>query len=365
MEPAVARGSDGGVRATYLATVAVLVAAVVAPEDAEAAGRKSRRSSVTAPARTKTKKATKEKAAKSGKAAKSRSGKRTVDRVASNDRRHGGAREDDEPQRTPRAGVLTPLARIIHCPADMVAVAGRVCVDRFELRLIDTQSSAAWSPFFPPDPVRARGIVAFYDELRDKESEPWLGALLPIPRVPTTFPDRATFKAISEAGVVPQGHLTADEAEGACRASGKRLCSESEWLTACRGDGGTDFPYGTSYRQGACNVYRESHPSWLLHGNAARYHDDPRNNLVATDEGPLLRKTGATPACASRWGDDAIYDMVGNLDEWVADAHGVFAGGFYSRPNKSGCFARVSNHPRAYSDYSTGARCCADPFVDG
>jgi len=258
--------------------------------------------------------------------------------------------------------VLTPLARIIECPADMVAVAGRVCVDRFELHLAHAHSGVDWSPFFPPDLDRARAIAVFYEGLRTKESEPWLGALMPLPALPTRG---GLLRAISEAGVVPQGYLSANEAEGACRAASKRLCSESEWLTACRGESSTDFPYGQSYEHGACNVYRESHPTWLLHGNAARYHDDPRSNAVATDQGPLLRATGATPRCASRWGDDAIYDLVGNLDEWVGGDRGAFMGGFYSRPNKSGCFARVSSHPRAYSDYSTGARCCADPLEGG
>ena len=56
-----------------------------------------------------------------------------------------------------------------------------------------------------------------------------------------------------------------------------------------------------------------------------------------------------------------MIDMVGNLDEWVSDAEGVFVGGFYSRGTRTGCLSRVSTHVRSYSDYSTGARCCKDP----
>jgi hypothetical protein len=118
------------------------------------------------------------------------------------------------------------------------------------------------------------------------------------------------------------------------------------------------------YEHGACNVWREHHPSALLHGNAARYHDDPRNHLVELDGRPLLRATGATSSCASRWGDDAVFDMVGNLDEWVADEGGTFVGGFFSRATRAGCFARVSSHVASYSDYSTGARCCRDPLAE-
>ena len=79
-----------------------------------------------------------------------------------------------------------------------------------------------------------------------------------------------------------------------------------------------------------------------------------------TAEGPLLRTTGATSSCASRWGDDAIYDMVGNIDEWVDEKGGAFAGGFYSRSTTNGCEALVTAHPTAYADYSTGVRCCKD-----
>ncbi len=267
-------------------------------------------------------------------------------------------REAPAEPRRPRAGVLPLLPGAIVCPEDMVAVAGRVCVDRFETSLVDRATLRAWPPYYAPSLDRARGVAELYAALREKAPEASLGATMPIPAPPAFAIDP---KAVSVKDATPQGYLSADEAEGACRAAGKRLCTESEWLTACRGESETEFPYGEHYEEGACNVYRESHPSFLLHQNSARYHDDPRNNLVTFEGRPLLRRTGATPRCASRWGDDAVYDMVGNLDEWVSDERGVFVGGFYSRGTRSGCFSRVSNHPRAYSDYSTGARCCADP----
>jgi formylglycine-generating enzyme required for sulfatase activity len=147
-------------------------------------------------------------------------------------------------------------------------------------------------------------------------------------------------------------------AELACRNSGKRLCRPDEWIMACRGERGQKFPYGASYEAGRCNVHRESHPAQLLHGNASINHLDPRLNLVRADGQPLLRPTGTSPECGSRWGNDTIYDMVGNLDEWVDDPDGLFVGGFYARNTREGCDARVSSHPREYYDYSLGVRCC-------
>jgi formylglycine-generating enzyme len=117
--------------------------------------------------------------------------------------------------------------------------------------------------------------------------------------------------------------------------------------------------------QGKCNMFRESHPAYLLHGNAAEGHLDPRLNQVTFKGKPLLRKTGETAACVSEWEGDGIHDMVGNLDEWIDDPEGTFVGGFYSRAKKDGCDSTVRGHPTTYFDYSTGVRCCAEIVAPG
>ena len=76
-----------------------------------------------------------------------------------------------------------------------------------------------------------------------------------------------------------------------------------------------------------------------------------------------LGKTGEHIGCVNGWG---VYDMVGNIHEWVAtDAslpNGTFAGGYYldTTQNGQGCEYRTTAHAPAYYDYSTGFRCCAD-----
>lgn len=297
-------------------------------------------------------KAKRKKALRASKARRSASAKRSAKVRPRSSERDG---------ESPRPALLTPLSRSIACPEDMVAVAGRVCVDRFETSLVDRSSGELWSPFYTPDLPRAREVRSFYEALRGRASVGSADAETPLPDLPSFS---IAPKASSIRGVLPQGYLSADQAEAACAAADKRLCTEAEWVTACRGEVGRDFPYGDRYEQGTCNVFREDHPSAILHGNPARYHDDPRNGLLLVAGRPLLLPTGASARCASRWGNDAIFDMVGNLDEWVADEAGVFVGGFYSRGSRSGCFARVSAHPRRYSDYSTGTRCCRDPGDD-
>ena len=164
--------------------------------------------------------------------------------------------------------------------------------------------------------------------------------------------------AVARMGARPSGYLTGVVAEAACAAAGKRLCTLDEYVTACRGEADTPFPYGDTYEDGVCNVFREEHPAALLHGNASIGHLDPRLDRVLSKGRPLLQRTGESPACRSKWGDDAVYDMVGNLDEWVDEGGGAFAGGFYARSTRSGCEALVTAHPKSYLDYSTGVRCC-------
>ncbi len=297
----------------------------------------------------------KEHASKGAKKKRGDSARRASRKGAPKRSRASTGRDDDE---RGRAMPLSILPGVIHCPPEMVAVAGRVCVDRYETSIVDAQTGAAWPPFYAPDWAKAQQAFELYRERATRAPVESLEAKLAIPSLPDF---QVKPKAASAGHVLPQGYLSADEASAACRAAGKRLCSEAEWITACRGEAQRDFPYGESYEQGACNVYRENHPSAMLHHDASRYHDDPRNNLVEFEGKSLLRKTGETPRCGSKWGDDAVMDMVGNLDEWVDDAQGAFVGGFYSRGTRAGCNARIDAHPRGYSDYSTGARCCADP----
>jgi formylglycine-generating enzyme required for sulfatase activity len=88
-------------------------------------------------------------------------------------------------------------------------------------------------------------------------------------------------------------------------------------------------------------------------------HTDPRLNLIVErGKDSVLRLTGATDGCVSRWPSGEVHDMVGNLDEWVADPSGVFVGGFYARATKEGCEARIASHSPLYYDYSLGTRCC-------
>lgn len=258
--------------------------------------------------------------------------------------------------------VPSALAAADACPSDMVDI-GSVCVDRYESSLQDRASKQPLSPYYPPEPRQLRQVFDTWESQRltvGSES----ARRMPLPAL-SNFQRAGNYTPVarSERDQVPQGYMSYYAAKRACEAAGKRLCSEEEWVRACRGRADTLFPYGEEYRTGVCNVGSYLHPASILHGLSSSGHLDPRLNLLrVAGKDPVLHRTGRTPGCVSRWGSDGIADMVGNLDEWVEADPPVFRGGFYARGTTHGCDAEVRNHAAAYFDYSTGARCCLERF---
>lgn len=258
--------------------------------------------------------------------------------------------------------VLPPIVvgEVRPCPADMVHVRN-FCVDRYEVSSVDQKSGEALSPYYPPEPRLLTYVFETWDTLRHSVGDE-AARRMPLPKFGAL---QRTLKyepvAVSQAGRVPQGYLSYYSSRRLCERAGKRLCTSDEWETACRGEKQTRFPYGEQYQAGACNVGRPFHPAAVLHGLSSSGHLDPRLNLLVIDgDAPVVRVGGASQGCVSRFGNDGVFDMVGNLDEWIEDEQGVFRGGFYARKLTSGCEAAVASHDATYFAYSTGARCCKD-----
>jgi hypothetical protein len=212
------------------------------------------------------------------------------------------------------------------CPAGMVRVSGAVCIDAFEASL---------------DVVDARGRTA-------RRHSPY-----------HTPAAGTRIRARSRRGVVPQAHVSQEQAAAACEAAGKRLCTDDEWLAACRSDGARTYPYGEEHVAGRCNDKGVS-PLRTLHGKAEGLEvfgleamNDPRLNQIPGS----LARTAAFKGCKTRAG---AYDMVGNLHEWTADGSGTFRGGYYldNEINGRGCSYVTKAHSTKYHDYSIGFRCC-------
>ncbi len=222
-----------------------------------------------------------------------------------------------------------PNAGLSEAPGDAGCLPGMVrigdlCIDRYEAALVevfDDGTQRSWSPFFNPGTRRVR--------------------------------------AVSIAGAIPQGYITGDQAEAACERSGKRLCTDSEWLRACQGPAGTTFPYGNTRQPGVCNDARAVHPAIEYFGTSAAWIWSHLGNACISQQPDTVDPAGANPGCVSA---DGVYDMMGNLHEWTADPDGTFRGGFYvdTERNGPGCLYQTTAHNRQHWDYSTGFRCCAD-----
>lgn len=167
-------------------------------------------------------------------------------------------------------------------------------------------------------------------------------------------------RAVPAAAIPPQGYISGDEAQQACERAGKRLCTSVEWLAACRGAEGRAFPYGATHVDGACNDAYPGHPLIDYFGTSEGIWDAMHMNDPGINQQPsTIAPGGAYSECVT---PDGVFDLHGNLHEWVADAGGTFRGGFYADAsrNGAGCAYTTTAHDRAYHDYSTGFRCCSD-----
>ncbi len=200
------------------------------------------------------------------------------------------------------------------CPDGMAYVASAFCVDRWEASLVDG------SPFEVP----TDGVAA------------------------------------SVPGVQPQGYISMDVAASACSEAGKRLCTSDEWLRACRGPDDFVFPYGNAEDPGACNTSRPEHPLVTLFGDDLDWSSTQMNDPRVNQQDDTVDPGGENSRCVSA---DGVYDLHGNLHEWVDDPEGTFRGGFYmdAALNGPGCTYATTAHSAGYHDYSTGFRCCSDP----
>jgi protein-disulfide isomerase/thiol-disulfide isomerase/thioredoxin/uncharacterized membrane protein len=156
-------------------------------------------------------------------------------------------------------------------------------------------------------------------------------------------------KAYSKPGVVPARNVSWYEADAACKAAGKRLCSESEWLRACTGENPID-------EDGDGTFSRD-----LLQGRQQSYGEHYRDGVCAdsrTRDSGLALITGNHPGCVS---PEGVYDLEGVTKEWVGtspDRAAVKGGSSKSGQSARCAFYKDSDAPDTRSD-TTGFRCCS------
>ena len=135
-------------------------------------------------------------------------------------------------------------------------------------------------------------------------------------------------------GAMPTGFINWYMAYDSCRTIKKRLCTASEWESACGGKELTTYPYGNDYEIRTCNT-----------------------------EGTTPVVSGSLPECRSFFG---VYDLSGNLREWTStfsaknDRHYQVYGGFWENRGTSRCTSTQYSFFPENKFVTVGFRCCKD-----
>jgi len=163
----------------------------------------------------------------------------------------------------------------------------------------------------------------------------------------------------NEAGRRPTLSVTWDQARDVCANEGKRLCAADEWTLACEGPQRKPYPFGYARDATACNFDKP----YILPDNDA--YDDPRTREAEATRVNQSEPSGSRPGCVSDYG---VYDMTGNVDEWVYNGHGSPQGpefqsglkGGYWGPVRNRCRPMTTDHNHWHHGYQIGFRCCKD-----
>jgi hypothetical protein len=142
-----------------------------------------------------------------------------------------------------------------------------------------------------------------------------------------------------------------------CEMRGKRMCSEREWELACEGPEHRPLAYGWAVDVRLCN----SNKKWM----PVDFEAFGKTREEAEEESERLWQgtpSGRFATCVSPFG---IYDMMGNVEEWVTSREtrsfpGSLMGGFWSKP-WTGCRGTNDAHEQTFAFYETGFRCCKAP----
>jgi formylglycine-generating enzyme required for sulfatase activity len=171
------------------------------------------------------------------------------------------------------------------------------------------------------------------------------------------------FEAPNRRGEKPLVMQSAKDAEAWCSAHRKRLCTEDEWMAACEGEQRWAYPYGPTHVDARCNDDAPWHS--VDEAKLAKW-PAPEAKAHATE---LYQATpsGAKRQCESEAG---IYDLTGNVEEWVVRTRehangwpyiliGCYWSGCYGG-GKPTCHSTNNAHGPGFRFYETGFRCCRD-----
>ncbi len=223
----------------------------------------------------------------------------------------------------------------------------------------------------PPDMVEVEGD---YCPVVDQRCERWLDPLTKLQcaefeKVPGS--DRCSlstehkrfcvdrYEWPNKVGAMPRYMASWVEAKSSCEATGKRLCSDTEWTLACEGQDRHPYPYGDGFARDdrACNIdkpYIWPRPERIF---------DPKTSSDELARLDQREPSGLRTACVSPYG---VHDMTGNVDEWVVNVSqsgkpfmSGLKGGYWG-PVRTRCRPMTTAHDETFRYYQIGFRCCGE-----
>lgn len=164
----------------------------------------------------------------------------------------------------------------------------------------------------------------------------------------------------NQAGTKPTVVVSYNEASELCASEGKRLCTADEWTQACEGPDHSPYPYGFERDATACNHDKP----YIIPDDFA--YQNPETRAAEVTRLNQSEPSGSRPACASSYG---VFDMTGNVDEWVHNEAGSVNGpefqsalkGGYWGPVRNRCRPMTTDHNQWHHGYQIGFRCCKNP----
>ena len=222
--------------------------------------------------------------------------------------------------------------RVNECKADGDCAAGFECVDG---------QCRALSPLYCPTNMVSINNSFCIDKYEASK-----------PDATSKLQGNDTSKALTLPGVKPWEVANNAAAQEACEASGKTLCNEKQWQTACAGPDETLYAYGDEYESATCNgIDAFCLCDDCVEGESCSYPH------CYNDCGASFKKmpTGSFPNCTNAYG---VFDMNGNLWEHVlgGSEKTVRGGAFNCKDSKT---LHECTYVPGWVPSALGFRCCS------
>jgi formylglycine-generating enzyme len=170
-----------------------------------------------------------------------------------------------------------------------------------------------------------------------------------------------TYEYPNKKGERPRVMNNFPQAQHLCATQGKRVCTETEWTTACEGPGYKPYPYGYRRDPSICNG-DQVYPFPDLKKAFSKDAAIAKPELERLYQG---KESGSQPKCVSDYG---VYDMPGNADELASsetfDARSpydnVTTGGPWLEGVRNQCRPKIYTHNEGFAYYYLSFRCCAE-----